>query len=316
MGPILLFIRYIKVKPMQTNADFTFDEFSEKLWSIFHGQALITKFSFPLNNACFTFKSLKRNNINFYLFESPDPLSLFSFHLPSTSQLKTLLLLDVDNAGMLFNGILCEGHQFALISEKSQQPFCLQIPAHSPILVCDINTDNKQFHQLCGSLVPVGIDIKYSEELKIAVRNANNMFPNNHSNVGATLLMHIVELLSLHPTPMRRQALMGRSRLPRRNFIPKCIDYMMEMSSTEAIKQLSKERNISEKTIRNAFKETTGFTPKEFEQISKLFAFRRALKQPDIKTVFEAAIASDVYRWSRYASRYFKIFNELPIQTL
>ena len=52
------------------------------------------------------------------------------------------------------------------------------------------------------------------------------------------------------------------------------------------------------------------------EQISKLFAFRRALRQPETITVFDAAISSDVYRWSRYAIRYAKIFKELPRQTL
>ncbi|PQJ89328.1 hypothetical protein [Aliivibrio sifiae] len=301
---------------MKLNKHFTFDEFSEKLWSLFHGQALITTFNSPLNEACFSFQYLERNNVDFYLFESPEPLSLFSFHLPQSLKPKTLLLLDVNNKGLRFNGILCEEHQFALISEKSQHPFCLQIPVNCPILVCDINTNNKQFQELCNSLVPVNIDIKYAQELKTVVRHASKMLPNKDSNVGAILLMRIVEILSLHPTPMRPQSLTGRSRLPRRSFIPKCVDYMMEMSSTDAIKQLAKEKNISEKTIRNAFKETVGFTPKEFEQISKLFAFRRALKQPEIVTVFEAAIASDVYRWSRYASRYSKIFKELPIKTL
>jgi galactitol-specific phosphotransferase system IIB component len=116
--------------------------------------------------ANFTFQCIKRDNVNFYLFESPDPLVLFSFHLPLSFHSKTLLLLDVNNGGLRLNGIQCEDNQFALISEQSQLPFCFQIPAHSPILVCDVKSDNKKFNQLCHSMVPVNIDINYAQELK------------------------------------------------------------------------------------------------------------------------------------------------------
>lgn len=301
---------------MRHSDHFTFDEFSEKLWDLFHGHALIPHFSSSLDMANFTFQCIKRDNVNFYLFESPDPLVLFSFHLPLSFHSKTLLLLDVNNGGLRLNGIQCEDNQFALISEQSQLPFCFQIPAHSPILVCDVKSDNKKFNQLCHSMVPVNIDINYAQELKEVAKKASKAFPDHTSNIGAILLMRIVELLSFHPTPMRPEASAGRSRLPRKDFIPKCIDFMIEMSSTEAIRLLSSQNSISEKTIRNAFKYSVGFTPKEFEQISKLFAFRRALRQPETITVFDAAIASDVYRWSRYAIRYAKIFKELPRQTL
>lgn len=301
---------------MQVNESFTFDEFSEKLWSLFHGQALIPQFTSPMSKASFTFQSLERESVNFYLFESPEPFVLFSSHLPSSEYSKTLLLLDINNQGLRFNGIACKDNQFALVSEKSQLPFCFQIPAKAAILVCDIKSNNKKFNQLCSSMVPVNCELSYAQELKDITKKVCATFPNHTSDIGAQSLKHIVELLSFHPTPMRPHALTGRSRLPRKDFIPKCIELMAEMSSTEAITLLSQEKKISEKTIRNAFKVTMGFTPKEFEQISKLFAFRRALKQPEIMTVFEAAIASDVYRWSRYASRYSKIFNELPIETL
>ncbi|GLR74597.1 hypothetical protein [Aliivibrio sifiae] len=295
---------------------FTFDEFSEKLWELFNGQALIPNFSSTLDTANFTFQYLERDNVNFYLFESPDPIILFSFHLPLSPHSKTLLLLDVNSGGLRLNGIECKNNQFALISEQSQLPFCFQIPANSPILVCDIKSNNKKFNQLCHSMVPVSIDVNYAQELREITQKAAKSFPDNTVNIGAILLIRIVELLAFHPTPMRQEAPTGRSKLSRKDFIPKCINFMMEMSSTEAIKLLSKQQNISEKTIRNAFKYITGFTPKEFEQISKLFAFRRALKRPEIVTVFEAAIVSDVYRWSRYASRYSTIFKELPIETL
>jgi AraC-like DNA-binding protein len=301
---------------MTINDRFTFDQFNEKLWSLLHGQVLIPHFSSPLNIPNFIFQCVERDNVTFYLFESPDPMVLFSFHLPLSPQSKTLALLDVNTTGLRFNGIRCEENQFALISEKSQLPFTFQIPAHSPILVCDLKSDNNKFNQLCHSMVPVDCDLRYAQELKEIAKKVTKILPNHTSDVGAVLLKRIVELLSFHPTPMRPEASAGRSRLSRKDFIPKCIDFMMEMSSTEAIKRLSEQQQISEKTIRNSFKYITGFTPKEFEQISKLFAFRRALKQPDITTVLDAAIASDVYRWSRYASRYAKIFKELPRQTL
>lgn len=300
-----------------TNLDrFTFDEFSEKLWALFNGQALIPHFSSTLDTANFTFQYLEGDNANFYLFESPDPIVLFSSHLALSSHSKTLLLLDVNNGGLRFNGIECKNNQFALISEQSQLPFCFQIPENSPILVCDIKSDNKKFNQLCHSMVPVSIDVNYAQELREVTQKATKVFPDKTANIGAILLIRIVELLAFHSTSMHQEASTGRSKLSRKDFIPKCIDFMMEMSSTEAIKLLSEQQQISEKTIRNTFKYISGFTPKEFEQISKLFTFRRALKQPGIVTVFEAAIASDVYRWSRYASRYSSIFKELPIKTL
>jgi transcriptional regulator GlxA family with amidase domain len=82
--------------------------------------------------------------------------------------------------------------------------------------------------------------------------------------------------------------------------------------------ELSRQTGVSERTLRAAFHDVLGQSPKQFAIGQRLRAAREALStaDPEITTVTDVATAYGFFELGRFAGRYRDAFGEAPSQTL
>jgi transcriptional regulator GlxA family with amidase domain len=82
--------------------------------------------------------------------------------------------------------------------------------------------------------------------------------------------------------------------------------------------QLSRLAGVSERTLRAAFHDVLGRSPKQFAIAQRLRAAREALRaaDPETTTVTDIATAYGFFELGRFAGRYRETFGEAPSQTL
>ena len=73
---------------------------------------------------------------------------------------------------------------------------------------------------------------------------------------------------------------------------------------------------VSERTLRTAFQEVRGVSPKRYMLRARLNEVREALKSGKPATVTDAATEHGFYELGRFASRYKTAFGESPSDTL
>ena len=81
---------------------------------------------------------------------------------------------------------------------------------------------------------------------------------------------------------------------------------------------LATAAGVSERTLRYAFNEYYGVGPVRYLQLKQLHQVRRALRagEPEQTTISNILAQHEIWEFSRFASRYRRIFNELPSETL
>ena len=84
------------------------------------------------------------------------------------------------------------------------------------------------------------------------------------------------------------------------------------------IAELSRAAGVSDRTLRAAFHDVIGVSPKQFEIAQRLRSARMALLAADPKTTTVTDIATEYgfYELGQFAGRYRHAFGELPSRTL
>jgi transcriptional regulator GlxA family with amidase domain len=84
------------------------------------------------------------------------------------------------------------------------------------------------------------------------------------------------------------------------------------------IAELSRTVGVSERTLRTAFHDIVGLSPKQYVLGQRLRAVHDALSSanPDTTTVTDVAMAYGFFELGRFAGRYRHTFGEVPSQTL
>ena len=84
------------------------------------------------------------------------------------------------------------------------------------------------------------------------------------------------------------------------------------------IAELSRVAGVSDRTLRAAFHDVIGVSPKQFEIAQRLRSARTALLAADPKTTTVTEIATEYgfYELGQFSGRYRHAFGELPSQTL
>ena len=84
------------------------------------------------------------------------------------------------------------------------------------------------------------------------------------------------------------------------------------------IAELSRLAGTSERTLRAAFRDVTGLSPKQYAIAQRLEAAHAALRSadPSTTTVTDVATAYGFYELGRFAGRYRHAFGEVPSRTL
>lgn len=140
---------------------------------------------------------------------------------------------------------------------------------------------------------------------------------NAASSVAAELLKiassYVGQPKNVEPRPI------GRTRLPRQEIIQRSTK-LLEARHGEhvSVEELAVAAGVSQRTLRTAFNDYFGVGPLHYLQLRKLNQVHRALMaaDPEASLVSDILMAHGVWEFSRFASRYRRLFGELPSETL
>ncbi|WP_017220425.1 helix-turn-helix domain-containing protein [Moritella dasanensis] len=244
-----------------------------------------------------------------------DVTLISSCYQPSNTKL-SLVIMSIDEGRICFNGVWLSKSQIALVSAQSSVPFVVNIPAYTRVLLAEIDDTGKQLREFSNALIPLDVNQQYMNKLRITADITDRGQLENSPLGGTRALLKLTTELQQQVPPLRPQSLKGRSRLPRKVLIPKIVSQMEQDGITPfSLNRTAEALNISTKTINQLFKHYTGFAPKRFYLLMKLFAFRQELQKPATESVIQAASNINIDGWSRYAARYQRLFAETPNKT-
>jgi AraC family ethanolamine operon transcriptional activator len=133
----------------------------------------------------------------------------------------------------------------------------------------------------------------------------------------AELLKVTSAVLQLPVTGMTHPS--GRPRLPRQEIIARSCE-LLEQREGETVRvgELATAADVTERTLRTAYREYFGVGPVRYLQLRRLHQVRRTLRalDPDEITVTNALVRYGEWEFGRFASRYHRLFGELPSETL
>jgi len=111
----------------------------------------------------------------------------------------------------------------------------------------------------------------------------------------------------------------GRPRFVDRRLI-KAAAEMIEYSEGQSLRvpEISHLLGISERALRDGFRDHMGISPKQFILLRKLHQARRMFQQGASEAVAVTKVATDLGMWDvgRFSMRYRDLFGESPLKTL
>ena len=111
----------------------------------------------------------------------------------------------------------------------------------------------------------------------------------------------------------------GRPKTSRGEIIRRCLEFLdQQLLTSVRISELAAVAGVSERTLRTVFNEYYGIGPIQYLQLCNLHKVHRALKaaRPEETTVSQILMDHGEWAFSRFASRYSRLFGELPSTTL
>jgi transcriptional regulator GlxA family with amidase domain len=111
----------------------------------------------------------------------------------------------------------------------------------------------------------------------------------------------------------------GRPKLPREEIIGRSNQLFAEREGEHvSLAELVEAVQVSERTLRTAFNECYGVSPVRYLQARNLHRVHRALRkaEPDGTNVADVLLRHGEWEFGRCATRYHRLFGELPSETL
>ncbi len=111
----------------------------------------------------------------------------------------------------------------------------------------------------------------------------------------------------------------GRPKLSREELIRRSMELLEQHKGKPVlISELATKAEVSERTLRTAFNEYFGLGPHHYLQLRQLHQVHRLLRtaEPEAVSVSDVILQYGVWEFSRFASRYRRLFGELPSETL
>ena len=108
-------------------------------------------------------------------------------------------------------------------------------------------------------------------------------------------------------------------RIPREQLVTRVIRFLRDnLGEPMTVAELSRMAGVSERTLRAAFHDVLGLSPKQYDITERLRAARAALSaaDPETTTVTDIAMTYGFFELGRFAGRYRDVFGEVPSQTL
>jgi transcriptional regulator GlxA family with amidase domain len=111
----------------------------------------------------------------------------------------------------------------------------------------------------------------------------------------------------------------GPRRIPREQLVTRVMEFLRDnLGEPMTVAELSRLAGVSERTLRAAFHDVLGLSPKQYDITERLRAARAALSaaDPDTTTVTDVAMTYGFFELGRFAGRYRDVFGEVPSRTL
>jgi AraC family ethanolamine operon transcriptional activator len=111
----------------------------------------------------------------------------------------------------------------------------------------------------------------------------------------------------------------GRPRLPRQEIIRRSKKLLEERDGEPIlVGELAAAADVSERTLQTVFSEYYGVGPVRYLQLRQLHRIRHALRaaDPEAVSVTDVLVQHGEWQFGRFASRYRRLFGELPSETL
>jgi transcriptional regulator GlxA family with amidase domain len=111
----------------------------------------------------------------------------------------------------------------------------------------------------------------------------------------------------------------GSRRIPRRELVARITSFLNDHPGDPiTVAGLSKMAGVSERTLRAAFQDVIGLSPKRYAIKHRLEAAHAALRHadPTTTTVTDVAMTFGFFELGRFAGRYRHTFGEVPSETL
>jgi len=121
------------------------------------------------------------------------------------------------------------------------------------------------------------------------------------------------------PPPAAHAEARGPERMSRRELVARVNTFVRDnIGDPVTVAELSRVAGVSERTLRAAFHDVLGLSPKQFIILERLRAAHEALlaADPETTTVTDVAMTYGFFELGRFAGRYRHTFGEVPSQTL
>jgi transcriptional regulator GlxA family with amidase domain len=108
-------------------------------------------------------------------------------------------------------------------------------------------------------------------------------------------------------------------RVSRAELVARVHDFVHDnLGEPVTVAELSRLAGVSERTLRAAFHDVLGLSPKQYVIAQRLRAAREALcaADPQTTTVTDVAMTYGFFELGRFAGRYRHVFGEAPSRTL
>jgi AraC family ethanolamine operon transcriptional activator len=133
-------------------------------------------------------------------------------------------------------------------------------------------------------------------------------------------LAHEAEGGAVLHQPRDLDTMAGSSRrIPREQLVTRIMKFLRDnLGEPVTVAELSRRAGVSERTLRAAFHDVLGLSPKQYDISERLRAARAALAaaDPDTTTVTDVAMTYGFFELGRFAGRYRDVFGEVPSRTL
>jgi AraC family transcriptional regulator, ethanolamine operon transcriptional activator len=226
------------------------------------------------------------------------------------------------------------GRQFndsSLMVALPGDEFCLA--ADTPRSWCSVNIPNGELVNAGGDLTSVvgskrgfsQVPSQQIERFRAIVKQLDEVVQRApaafESAVGqkAAAQKLVREIRGLLAAPHEVESALGRHAAPRRQIIRTAMDFVDQHDrECLSVKQLASAACVSERTLRDAFRQYFGISPVQYLNRRTLHQIRGALKaaDPSVATVTEIATQFGVWQFGRLARDYRFLFGELPSETL
>jgi len=111
----------------------------------------------------------------------------------------------------------------------------------------------------------------------------------------------------------------GRPKISRQEIIRSSMELLDQQAGTPvSVLDLAAAASVSERTLRTAFNEYFGMGPVQYLQLRHFHRVHRAIKAaaPEETSVHQILVEQGEWAFGRFASRYHRLFGELPSETL